>query len=300
MWNPLPRQAHRGDGGVVGPHRPVVVAHRVVAPHAGRQRAETEPAEHVVGHQSSRHDRGVLPVEETGPQRVSLVRRHRVDALAVRITRQREPVLVAEPELVDHPLAHRVGLEVAVRRGRVVVEVARQLGTRPVRGVHVGLHLDQRDGQPGQPAVREAHRVPRVLPTLVDQAGGRGALRLDEPVTGEVAVLLDPVDGVVDRGKEAGEILPGRTPAQQLARHDDEQGGDVGRPVVDVGIVDRVGARSTRSAPRGGSDPGSPRCRTPGCGPAAGPACASHRAAAGSRTAAPSTPPTASHGRRGS
>src|SRR5438552_12966010 len=69
----------------------------------------------------------------------------------------------------------------------------------------VSLDLDQRDRRLGRRAVQMGNAVPGILPPLVSQAPLGLALVLDEPVAVLVAVLVDPAQGCLGRGKQ---LLP--------------------------------------------------------------------------------------------
>ena len=66
----------------------------------------------------------------------------------------------------------------------------------------IALDLDQGDGRLGRRAVEVRNAVPGVLPALVPQASFGLALVLDQSIPVLVAVLLDPAQRGLGRGKE--------------------------------------------------------------------------------------------------
>jgi hypothetical protein len=65
-----------------------------------------------------------------------------------------------------------------------------ELGDALERVGDITLYLDQRDRLLGQPAVREAHRVGRILPAFVDQEAIGLRLIFDETIAIEIAVAM--------------------------------------------------------------------------------------------------------------
>src|SRR6266540_3699299 len=93
----------------------------------------------------------------------------------------------------------------------------------------------------GRTAVREAHRVPRVLPALVAQAVIGGALVFEVAVTIGVAVLVDPRQRRVGGEKERVELTAAMAPPAELREEHDEQ-----RRRVDAAVVDAPAAERQR------------------------------------------------------
>ena len=124
------------------------------------------------------------------------------------------------------------GLLFQARRQLALTAPAGQVG-HPLLGlVHVALHLGQGDGRLDRAAGPIAHRVPGVLPALVQQAQRRPTLVLDEPVAVQVAVSVDPLEG--GQGMRPQAVHEGHVtgPGERLGEEDQPQGGGIDRPVV--------------------------------------------------------------------
>ncbi len=120
------------------------------------------------------------------------------------------------------------------------------MGPGQVGGVHVPLHLGERDRRLGDPARGERDAVERVLPALVDQALVGGALILDEAVTVPVAARGDPVERPVGVGEQLVHGVGGEPPPGQLAEQHDEQ-----RRGVRGAVVRAPAAQRQRGVPAG-------------------------------------------------
>ena len=216
------------------PHRPAVVADRVVAATLARQGAEAPSGEHRRRHQCLHHLMGLVLVDDARPQAVTDVGRQRVDRLLVGIEPDGEPSLLLEPEV---PV--EVGLEVGRLRPEAVVGgrvagLEREVGTGQVGTVRVGLHLGEGDRGLGHPSVAVADAVPAVLPALVGEAAISCPVVLHVPVAVGVAEVLDPFDGPRRVGQQLVHQLASHAPAPHLAEQHHEERRGVGGAVVDA------------------------------------------------------------------
>ncbi len=118
-------------------------------------------------------------------------------------------------------------------RGEVLLAApAGEVGHAQLRFVDVALHLGQGDGCLHRPAGPITHRVPRILPALVQQAERRPALVFDEPVAVQVPVAVDPLEG--GQGVRPQAVHEGHVtgPGERLAEEDQPQRGGIDRAVV--------------------------------------------------------------------
>src|SRR5262252_10894721 len=103
--SPVAVAAHTGgdDRVVVGPDRPVVIAHRVEAGGMGRERTDAPAREHVRRHEPGHDLLSSTRIHDAGPQTVARVAGDRLDLALVAVeglgvkTRLRHPVAVLEP-----------------------------------------------------------------------------------------------------------------------------------------------------------------------------------------------------------
>ena len=197
LHQPVPHEPGGADRVVVGPHAPVVVADGVEADHRRRKRADAPARERLFGEEPVADEHGFVGVEDAGPEAVAHVRRQRVDRALVAVEAHREPTALLEPEVAVEPHLE-VGRAGPQLLGVLVVAAfGREVRTCDERGVHVALHLAQRDRRLGERAGGEADRVVRVLPALVAQATIARAQVLDVAVVVAVAELADPGEGAV-------------------------------------------------------------------------------------------------------
>ena len=141
------RQPGRDEGVVVRPDRAVVVAHRVVGAASPAQRADAPAGEHLAATSARRHLRGVLVVDDAGPQAVAHVGRERVDrALVARRAPARSSRASAQPErLVEAAPQRRARARVQLRARRRRRRPAASSATGQLGGVDVALDLGERD-----------------------------------------------------------------------------------------------------------------------------------------------------------
>ena len=188
-------QPPRDEGVVEGPDRADVVADRVVPALAFCQRADAPAGEEPRPHQLARDGLGLRLVDDAAPQQVAVVRRQRVDLVALGVEREREVLAVLDPEVaVEPPLeVGRLLLELVGER-RVLPDGPGQASAAHLRVVGVALELAGRAREAGQPPVAVGDGVPGVLPALVLEAGLLvPALVPDVAVAHQVGVLVDPV-----------------------------------------------------------------------------------------------------------
>src|SRR5262249_28489328 len=190
----VPAEAPGDERVVERPDRADVIADRVEARLALRQRPYAPAREEPRPQQVARDRPRLRLVDDPAPEQVADVRRERVDMVALRVERQREVLAVVDPE---------VAVEAALQRGRLALE---PLGERLVvpdqpgearaanlRVVGVALQLARRAREAGQPAVPVGDRVPGVLPALVLEPRLLvPALVPDVAVALQVGVLVDP------------------------------------------------------------------------------------------------------------
>jgi hypothetical protein len=178
---------------------------------------------------------------------VTLVRGERVDGALVRVETNCEVAAVGKPEVAVELLAqHRRSLGPLATRG-VVPRFLGEVRTSEVRGVCVALHLAERDGGLGDPAVAVADAVPGVLPALVPETGGCRPVVLDVAVAVAVAAAHDPVERAFRMREEAVDELARKPPSAQLTKQHDEEGRGVGRAVVDVPAAEMHGRGTTEA-----------------------------------------------------
>src|SRR5205807_7136143 len=172
-------EAGGGDGAVVGPYRPAVVADGVVPPHARGQGAHAPSREHLRGHQVPGDQPRLLLVDDPGPKAVAHVRRQRIDLALVAVEADGDPALVLHPEVpVEGGL--EIGRLLGVVPARLLVAcLVGEVVAGQVGAVDVGLDLAEGYGGTRHRPVRVADDVPRVLPALVGQDPVRTALIYD-------------------------------------------------------------------------------------------------------------------------
>ncbi len=137
-----------------------------------------------------------------------------------------------DPECLLEALAERERLGAQLGCPTVVAEGIGEVGGAQPGGVDVGLELTQRDRALGQDAVGVEHRVVRVLPALVREAGGAASRVLDEAVAIGVGRTVDPRQRALDvRPQLLDEGSIRRLPVVRIGQ-DDEEGGRVMAAVV--------------------------------------------------------------------
>ena len=295
------REPPRGDGGVVRPHRPAVVAQRVEAGRRGGHGPQAPPRAERRSPESLGHQRPARPgragrTAAGGP--CCSPGASTGTFVGVQRDRREPPCVVLHPEVLAEPSTHRRGPRppLVAAGAAVVVE---QLGA-PQRGVvGVALHLGQRDRGPCDASVGELDAVVAVLPALVVQATLAGPQVLEEPVAVGVRVVAEPPQGGLHVGQQRLDLVRGQPEPPRLGERDDEQRGRVDAAVV---VGGQVAAMSEAAPPDLVQDLAG--CLL-GLGVVPQPLPAGQGAQRAARQcscrwSATSWPPTASPGRRGS
>ena len=203
---PVPGRSGRADRGVVRPHRPVVVAERVVGAHRRGQRADAPPGPHARSDQLVEVPLRTVVVGDPRPERMSRVRGEGVDPSALAVQGHDVPAALVPERLVE-PVPQR-----RWQRGEVLRPVAEPHRRAELGGASVARRT--RSPAPrrarwaaGSGPVREGDPVPGVLPSLVGQAGGVLPLVVEEPVAVRVGGPEHPAERGVDRRAELLEVL---------------------------------------------------------------------------------------------
>ena len=100
-------------------------------------------------------------------------------------------------------------------------------------GVHVALHLHQREGRRRQRAVGAGDAVPRVLPALVGEPARVAASVVDEAVAvGVAGPMIQSTARPTAGARRAQRVLVDRPPPPGLCGEADEEGSGVDRAVI--------------------------------------------------------------------
>ena len=146
----------------MGPDRSAVVADRVVSVLVGGEGSYPPSREHLGAHELIANLRQTLFRHYPGPQEVAHVRCHRVDLLLIGV--EPDHVVAAaliRPERLVEPIGQIIGFSSEpLGQGGIAHEVFRHLRDPELGVVHVTLDLRRRDGQVGDPPVRELDAVP--------------------------------------------------------------------------------------------------------------------------------------------
>ena len=182
---------------------------------------------------------GLVVVDDPRPQAMAHVGGARVDGSLVGVEGEREVPPVGEPEpIVELALQVRRPL-VPLGSQPVVAAEGRDRRTGEEGGIHVALHLAERDGCAGEGPVGEGDAVPRVLPALVDEPVLVESRVLHESVAVAVAVAEDPLERPIGRLDEVVGIVGKAAPACELAEDDDEERRGIRRAVVHRAAAER-------------------------------------------------------------
>src|SRR5208282_5114715 len=196
------RESERRHRVVVGPHRTVVIAHRIVTLFVARERANSPSGIHIVGEQSSARRGRTLAIDQPGGKTMSAVGRHHPAWASGGVERRGDHSLAIEPE---------VALERSLQRGGAreepICDVSMPKQCRDgchayARRVNVALHLRQRDRRACKLAVVMKDRVSGILPALVVKAARGFAHIFDVTVAVAIAPSFDPLDSPYDVGPE--------------------------------------------------------------------------------------------------
>ena len=172
---------------VMRPDRARVVADRVVADLARRERADPPAREHVRGEQALGHDRGSRVRDDAGPQRLARIRGDARDRTLVAVERHRIEARIRQPKGVVELLLQLCRSEIEPLGEGQIAAMAGKPGHRPVGREDVALHLGQRDRPDRGPAVEVTYRISRVLPALVEEPELGPTLIFDEAIAIEIA-----------------------------------------------------------------------------------------------------------------
>src|SRR5689334_17312947 len=151
------------------------------------------------------------------------------------VERERKCAELLEPESIDDLSAKTFGFDAKADRGVGVPGAIEQLGGSNLRVVDVPLDFDERDGRLRQSAVGKRNAITRVLPALVDQAARRGARVLDQTISVDVTVAIDPLKGATCVREELVHEIEVAGPAPRLVEEDEPQ-----RCRVDCSVVGHV------------------------------------------------------------
>src|SRR6516225_4160323 len=143
------------------------------------------------------NDLGAFFGDNSGPEQVSHVGRHRVDWFLVPVEpHDVVPTTLVRPEVFVHACPKRVRLALEATGQRLIVEELSCHARDTAFGiVDVALNLHGRDRQKRNVAVAELDAVPRVLPTLVAQPLRRSGPVLDVAVAIAITELVNPREG---------------------------------------------------------------------------------------------------------
>src|SRR5450756_3002775 len=111
--------------------------------------------------------RGLVHVDDAGPQTVTQVGGQGVDRALVGIERDGEIAAVGQPEGLVEAALERRRLVAPVLGDLDVAVLVREVRPGQVRRIRVALHLGERDRRLRELAAREADAVERVLPAPV-------------------------------------------------------------------------------------------------------------------------------------
>ena len=226
------------DRAVVWPDGVVVVLERTVRGLVGGERPNPPPRPELVAEQPRHGGGGLLVADDPAPEQMAHVRCGGVNLSLPPVERQREVAALVDPKVALEPLLEVVRLRLEPPRERLVApELACEPGRTQPRVVRVALQLAGRDRRLRHPAVAEADRVARVLPSLVVEADRRALYVLDVAVAVEVGVACDPLDRAPRRRLELAHEVPVAGPALVLVEQDQEQHGRVVAAVVVAGVL---------------------------------------------------------------
>src|SRR5262245_31906655 len=230
----VPPQAPGDERVVERPDSPDVVADRVEARLALGQRAHAPAGEEPRPHQMPDDRLRLRLVDDPAPEQMAVVRRERVDLLAVEVQGEREVLVVLDPEVAVEATLEIGGLPLKlVGELRIVPDAPRKPSRTHLRVVRVALELGRGPREPGEPPVAVRDRVPRVLPALVLEAGLLVApLVPDVAVVLEIGVLVDPVQRRPRLELEIPNELPVAGPPLVLVEQHDVEGRRVRAAVV--------------------------------------------------------------------
>ncbi len=165
---------------------------------------------------------------------MAVIRAQRIHLIAVGVQREREVLVLDDPEVAVEAALEvgRLLLELVGER-RILPDLVCEAGAAQLRVVGVALQLAGRPREAGQPAVPVGDRVPRILPALVLEACLLvAALVGDVAVAQQIGVLVDPVQRRPRLVLELAHELPVPGPAFVLVEQHDVQRRRVGAAVI--------------------------------------------------------------------